>query len=130
MYYLGLVDTIAGWLSASKESTPQLGLLVPYFILWCIDFATGFGGALFRREVKSAKLTKGLGKLVCHLGLLGGAAVAGANAPGMLAWVPEATFSYLALTELVSVIENLRKMGFGSPLLDKLAAMFKKGGVK
>lgn len=141
MYHLGLVESLVNWLTARGVEFPQLGLILAYALLLAADITTGAGGAIMRdikagvlsnakkREFSSRRFGLGLWKGVAHISLLAGTIVAADATPEMLGWLPETTFVFLALTILLSVIENLQKAGVGGPMLGILSSMLSKGGV-
>ena len=140
MYHLGIVESIVNALLPMATDLPELGLVGAYFAIWCGDVLTGAGGALVRdikgkrltdpkkREFKSARLIMGFYKGAVHIVLLGASVIAAHHAGDILGWLPQAAFTFLVLTLLVSIIENIQLAGVGGPFLNAFARMLKKGG--
>ena len=83
-------------------------------ILMCIDFFTGFLNAWIRKSIKSCVMRQGLGKKAgeCCVILIGLLITKGMSAPIYLLGF----FSfYIGLMELVSISENLDKLGVPLP---------------
>lgn len=94
-------------------------------VLVIIDFITGVLGAYLEKEVvTSRKAVKSAYKLVVYALLVAGAHVASIIIPVHL-FLDEIVTSFLALTELISIIENTGKMGYAIPkkLLNKLQVL-------
>lgn len=88
-------------------------LILP-MILMGIDIATGFINAWIRREISSSKLRSGLGKKVGEVSVL----VIGELFTYTLR-LPKDTMkfftAYIILMEIISIIENLDKLGVPMP---------------
>lgn len=88
-------------------------LILP-MILMGIDIATGFINAWIRREISSSKLRSGLGKKVGEVSVL----VIGELFTYVLR-LPKDTMkfftAYIILMEIISIIENLDKLGVPMP---------------
>lgn len=88
-------------------------LILP-MILMGIDIATGFINAWIRREISSSKLRSGLGKKVGEVSVL----VIGELFTYALR-LPKDTMkfftAYIILMEIISIIENLDKLGVPMP---------------
>lgn len=83
-------------------------------ILMCIDFFTGFLNAWIKKSIKSCVMRQGLGKKAgeCCVILIGLLLTKGMSAPIYLLGF----FSfYIGLMELVSISENLDKLGVPLP---------------
>lgn len=88
-------------------------LLLPVLLMG-IDFLTGFIHAWVKREIKSSIMRTGMGKKAgeCFVLLLGLIFVKGVNAPKYILGF----FSfYIVVMELVSICENLDKLGVPIP---------------
>jgi len=94
------------------------GLLV----LIVIDFVTGVGAAKrLGHPIQSRSAVKSAYKVAVYGLLMSAGHITEAIMPGMT-YIEQAVTSFLALTELISIIENAGKMGFAVPqrLLNQL----------
>lgn len=91
-------------------------------VLIVIDFITGiFSARKVGEEIKSKKAVKSAFKIGVYSLLVSSAHLAESIMPGST-FLVEAMTSFLALTELISILENAGKMGFAVPkkLLNQL----------
>ena len=91
-------------------------------ILMCLDVMTGLINAWIKGEVDSSKLRKGLGKklgeIICIL--IGEIFVVGF---GLTAYIAAGVSIYIIVMELISICENLEKLGVPIPKFIKKALM-------
>lgn len=91
-------------------------------ILMCLDIMTGLINAWIKGEVDSSKLRKGLGKklgeIICIL--IGEIFVVGF---GLTAYIAAGVSIYIIVMELISICENLEKLGVPIPKFIKKALM-------
>lgn len=97
-------------------------ILQALFLLTAIDFVTGVCSARVAGEqIKSRIAVKSAYKVAVYGLLVSSGHLAEMITPGGT-FIEEAVTSFLALTELISIIENVGKMGFAVPnkLLNQL----------
>lgn len=145
MHHLGIVETVVKSFMGLIPGDANFGLLAAYAAMLSVDIFTGAVPVLARdirngvlltekSEFKSAKLVMGIWKGLAHSLLLLVCIIAGEKT-ALLSWLPEAAFSFLALTMTVSVCENLDRVGLGGPMMKafirfmnrKARALFGKG---
>lgn len=100
-------------------------ILLALLILVIIDFITGIYSAYKAGEhIESRKAIKSAVKISMY-GMMIAASHLTAFAIPFNAYIEEAVMAFLALTELISVIENVGKMGYAIPkkLLNKLQSL-------
>lgn len=115
---LAIVIGIAEFLFGVQDNQSLLALL----ILVVIDLATGVGSTRFTAEpITSRRVFKTAVKTSVYLVLICSAHLTEYIIPGVT-FIDEAMISFLALTELVSIMENIGKMGYMVPqkLLNQL----------
>lgn len=79
------------------------------------DFLTGISAAKYSgEEIKSAKVFRSAIKVVVYLTLIAGAHLIEVAGPAITA-ADDAVIAFLASTELVSLMENVGRMGFAVP---------------
>lgn len=113
------------------------GTLNPFAIrsimfLVIVDFITGLSAAkLSGEEIRSSKVVRSAIKFVVYLLLIASAHITEYAVPVIAGFGDETIVAFLALTELISVIENVGKMGYAVPkkLLNKLQDI-RDGGIK
>lgn len=96
--------------------------LFAIFMLIIIDFITGISAAKVSGEViSSAKVFRSAIKTVIYFMFISASHLMEMTTP-LLSFADELVISFLAVTELISVMENVGKMGFVVPknLLNKL----------
>ena len=96
--------------------------LIAIIVLIVIDFITGFASAkISGEEIKSAKVFRSAIKLVIYFMMISAAHMV-ELASGILSIADDTVIAFLAVTELISLIENIGKMGFAVPkkMLNKL----------
>lgn len=107
-----------GFLFGFESQSIMLGL----FVLVVIDFITGIGSAKVSGiPIKSRNAVKSAYKVAIY-GLLVSAGHITEQIVPLTTFIEEAVTTFLALTELISIIENAGKMGFAIPrkLLNQL----------
>lgn len=100
--------------------------LIAIAIMIVFDFVTGIWSAkLSGEEIKSAKVFRSATKCVIYFGFISAAHLAGIAFPFIDGISDETVIAFLALTELISIMENIGKMGFAIPkkMLNKLQDM-------
>ncbi len=96
--------------------------IVAVLILIIFDFITGISAAkISGEEIKSSKVLRSAVKTFIYLLLISGGHLFEV-ASGYISFVDDMIIAFLAITELISLIENAGKMGFAVPkeLLNKL----------
>lgn len=91
-------------------------------ILMCLDIMTGLINAWIKGEVDSSKLRKGLGKKLGEITciLIGEIFVVGF---GLTAYIAAGVSIYIIVMELISICENLEKLGVPIPKFIKKSLM-------
>lgn len=91
-------------------------ILISLGILVVIDFLTGMMASLRKGEaVTSIRAMKTVTKIVVFLLLFAAANHTGKVVPGMYEFVTTGVISFLALTEFISIAENVARMGYAIP---------------
>lgn len=106
----------------------QLHSHVALFFLVLIDFFTGVSAAKRTGEkIKSAKIRHTALKMSAYFTMIASAHLAESGLPSFLQVLDETVVAFLLVTELVSLLENMQRMGYETPkkLLEKLSE-FKK----
>lgn len=99
-------------------------LLIALFILFFIDLITGITKGLYLQKFTSHAMRKGVGKFIAYcVSII--VAHQFAIIP-LLSWVEPSLVAWLALTELASILENLRATGVKAPDINILFDMWKK----
>lgn len=97
--------------------------LMALFILIIIDFFTGVAAAKHTGvPIMSSKIRRSAVKLVVYFGMISAAHLTEAAVPEMLRLIDESVTAFLAVTELISIIENTGRLGYAIPrkLLNQL----------
>lgn len=90
-------------------------LVLAVFLLVAFDFVTGIMGAFRSGEVVSSrKALKSATKVIAY-GMFLSSAQMMSVIMSMAGFLPEAVAAFLGLTEFLSIIENIAKMGFNTP---------------
>lgn len=94
--------------------TSSLWVIAIPIILMTVDIFTGLINAWIKKEVDSSKLRKGLGKKIGEIATLfvGEIFIVGLNVSSMLV---SGISIYLIVMELISICENLEKLGVPIP---------------
>ena len=138
----GLLDTVTNiWQSLSRYAgikavlaifytifafffdTAQEAGLLALLILIIFDFITAIANAYHKKiEIQSRKVFITAGKIAIYFGLIASGNLAEHAVPILSSIIDETILAFLTLTELVSIIENVGKLGFAIPkkLLNKL----------
>ena len=97
--------------------------LVAIFVLILIDFATGYGAAKMCGEpIRSSKIRHTVIKMITYYAMIASAHLVEIGLPTMIQYVDETVLAFLLVTEFVSLLENMGKMGYSTPqrLLNQL----------
>jgi toxin secretion/phage lysis holin len=97
--------------------------LIAIAVLIIFDFITGFWSAkVSGEEIKSGKVFRSATKSVIYFLFISAAHIAGVAFPFIKDISGSTVIAFLALTELISIMENIGKMGFAIPkkMLNKL----------
>lgn len=94
--------------------TSSLWVIAIPIILMTVDIFTGLTNAWIKKEVDSSKLRKGLGKKIGEIAALfiGEIFIVGLNVSSLLV---SGISIYLIVMELISICENLEKLGVPIP---------------
>lgn len=88
-----------------------------------VDFITGVAGAKKSgEEIKSAKISRTVVKILTYFLFIAAAHYVELAVPVGTSFLDETVLAFLAVTELISVFENIGRMGYAVPkkLLNKL----------
>ena len=123
--HLTLKTSASVFLSATAFLFDQVRheAIVAVVILVIFDFITGIVAAkVAHEEIRSAKVFRSAMKLVAYLMLISAGHFAEVAFPVISPFADETVLAFLAVTELISTIENAGKMGFVIPkkLLNRL----------
>lgn len=105
--------------------------LFALFVLIIIDFALGVSASRYTgQQIQSAKLRRSAIKMAVYFTLIAAARVTEHAIP--IAFLDETVTGFLAATELLSVLENVGRLGFAVPqkLVDILGDYTAKRGDK
>jgi toxin secretion/phage lysis holin len=97
--------------------------LIALFILIIADFMTALLNAYTHKiEIKSRKIFTTAIKVTIYFGLIAMGHITEHAVPILEGFLDETLLAFLALTELISILENCGKLGFAVPkkLLNKL----------
>ena len=97
--------------------------MIALLFLIIIDWITGIVAARVSGEVvKSSKILRTPIKIAIYFMLITTARLSEYSLPDVIGYLDETVIAFLALTEMISVIENAGKMGYAIPkqLLNKL----------
>ena len=134
-YGMSLFDKITSYIGVKAITSGFFSLIAFFFdsvrheaivaivILVAFDFLTGITAAkIAKEEIKSAKVFRSAMKLVAYLMLVSAGHFAEVAFPIIASFADETVLAFLAVTELISTIENAGKMGFVVPkkLLNRL----------
>lgn len=90
--------------------------MVAVFFLVLFDWITGiFAAKASGLPIKSSKIIRTPIKIVIYFMLISGARIAEYSLPASIHFLDETVIAFLALTELISVIENTGTMGYAIP---------------
>ncbi len=104
------------------DSLQQQGLLA-LLILIIVDFLTALANAYHKKiEIQSRKVFVTAVKIIIYFGLIAAGNMTEYAIPVLSGIIDETLLAFLALTELISILENIGKLGFAVPkkLLNKL----------
>ena len=116
---LAFLVPVYGFLFGEIETQVSLGLVT----LIVFDFFTGLAAAKkCGQEIKSAKIFRSAIKLVVYFLFVAAGHLVEVTNPIVLGFVDDTIIGFLAITELISIIENIGNIGFAVPkkLLNKL----------
>lgn len=100
--------------------------MIALFFLIIFDWMTGvFAARVSGETIKSAKILRTPIKIAIYFMLITVARLAEYSLPDIVRYLDETMIAFLVLTELVSNIENIGKMGYAIPkaLLNKLKSL-------
>lgn len=121
------MDKLNELLNAIQFKSSIWALAIP-IILMGIDILTGLINAWIKRKVDSSKLRKGLGKKIGEIAslLIGEIFIIGLNVSVLLV---DAISIYLIIMELISICENLEKLGVPIPKFIRQALAVTNEGI-
>lgn len=116
--YGSLMLTVASYMIGAQN----FELVYALMFLAIIDFITGVASAKVSGDIiSSPKMFRGATKFIVYILFISAAHLSETIIPGST-YFENIIISFLALTEFISIIENIGKMGFAVPqqLLNKL----------
>lgn len=115
-------------LFSSIQFKSDIWVLAIPIILMGVDILTGLINAWIKKEVDSSKLRKGLGKKIGEIASLfvGEIFIIGLNISVLLV---DAISLYLIIMEMISICENLEKLGVPIPKFIKQALAVTNEGI-
>ena len=121
------MDKLSELLNAIQFKSSIWVLAIP-IILMGVDILTGLTNAWIKKEVDSSKLRKGLGKKLGEIASLfiGEIFIMGLNISVLLV---DAISIYLIVMELISICENLEKLGVPIPKFVRQALAVTNEGI-
>lgn len=102
----------------------QQSALFSLFLLVLLDFATGISAAKFMGDpIRSSKIKHTAIKLTAYFVIIAGAHLAEKGLISYLAVIDETVTAFFLLTELISLLENMGRLGVQTPkkLLNQLS---------
>ena len=85
-------------------------------VLIIADFVTGYASAKFtKQEITSAKIFHSAIKIIIYFTFIASATMTETAVPTVGAFCDETVIAFLAFTELISITENIGKLGFAVP---------------
>lgn len=96
---------------------------VALFFLVLLDFFTGVSAAKATGEkIKSSKIRHTALKMSAYFTMIAAAHLAESSLPSFLQVLDDTVTAFLMVTELISLLENMQRMGYETPkkLLEKL----------
>lgn len=107
-----IIFTVASFLFDIKQSSALLAL----FILVLLDFLSGVSAAVYVKDpIRSAKIKHTAIKLTAYFSVIAGAHLTESGLTSYLAVLDETVLSFFLLTELISLLENIGKLGVDTP---------------
>lgn len=97
--------------------------LLSLFMLILLDFVSGVASAKYLNEpIRSSKVKHTAIKLTAYFAVIAGAHLAESGLTSYIAVLDETVLAFFLLTELVSLLENVGRMGIATPkkLLNQL----------
>ena len=107
----------------------QSSSLIALFVLILIDFITGISAAKYLGEpIRSSKIKHTAIKVTAYFAVIAGAQLAEHGLVDFLAVIDETVIAFFLLTELISLLENVGRLGIQTPqkLLNQLRDTKKK----
>ena len=90
--------------------------LIALLALIILDFVTGITASKVNGDpIRSSKIRHSALKVFAYFGTIAGANLAEAGLISYLAVIDETVIAFFAITELLSLLENVSKMGFQTP---------------
>lgn len=113
---LKAVGTIIYTLFSFFFDNAQSAGLIALFILIIFDFVTALANAYHKKiEIESRKIFVTAVKIVIYFGLIASGHIAERAIPLLSGFLDETLLAFLVLTELISILENVGKLGFAIP---------------
>jgi toxin secretion/phage lysis holin len=103
--------------------------LLALWVLMVLDFISGLAAAQMNGiPIQSRKIAHGAIKFLAYYGSIAGAHLAESGLSQAIGFIDESVIAFFLLTELISLLENVGKMGFSTPqrLLNQLKDYEKK----
>lgn len=116
---------LVGVLSFFYDNVYQDAMLAIFFLL-IFDFITGVvAGKKLKKQIKSGKVFRTAQKMAIYFLLISAGYLAETATHRMVPVIDEGIMGFLALTELISIIENVGFMGYAIPkkLLNQLTKL-------
>lgn len=101
----------------------QASSLLALFILILLDFVSGVAAARFNDQpIRSSKIKHTAIKITAYFAVISGAHLVEHGLSNFLGILDETVIAFFLLTELISLLENVGKMGIDTPkkLINKL----------
>lgn len=99
---------------------PSISMVIMVLLGWAIASVR----AVKFREVSSAAMARGCGKLFVYMALILMANQASVGSPLALSWAPDLVYAYIGVTELLLIIENINDLGYRMKFLDMVYKFF------
>lgn len=121
-----VIKTIASmlfiFLSFGFDSLQHKALIALFMLMWADCFSAIWAAYKSGDSIKSAKIFRTPVKIVIYFGLVYFAHITEYGLPAMLGILDETVIAFCVVTELISIMENINKMGYPVPtkLLSKL----------
>lgn len=94
----------------------QYNSYVALLVLILLDFITGVYAAKKSGEaIRSGKVRHSAIKVMAYFAVISGAHVAENGIPAAIAFIDETVLAFFLITELISLIENVGRMGYETP---------------
>ena len=109
-------------LSFGFDSIQHKAIVALFILMWADCFSAIWAAYKSGDTIKSAKIFRTPVKIVIYFGLVYFAHITEYGLPAMLGILDETVIAFCVVTELISIMENINKMGYPVPtkLLSKL----------